>query len=120
MISIQPVFLEKGCAIGLRVDYPLTTLISLTVPGVGYIMCGLLHTQALDELHPERKIIAARITGVNNIEDLLASQVQEATQKAVAIGIKQGMTGREVLNLMFEYGQDMNLSKKRGDSNDWF
>jgi uncharacterized protein YunC (DUF1805 family) len=38
---------------------------------------------------------------VNSFEDVLAAPVVGATQKAINLGIKVGMTGKEALELMF-------------------
>ncbi|MBS4023208.1 MAG: DUF1805 domain-containing protein [Dethiobacter sp.] len=105
MLNVQPIQTEKGCVVGIEVTFPKTKLLSLVVPNIGYIMCGVLNTEALDLLHPEREIIAARLTGVRTLPDLLTSEIKEATDKACSIGIKPGMSGEEALNKMIEYGE---------------
>jgi len=40
MIEIIPIRLENGIAIGITVQYPKTTLLSICTK-VGYIMCGV-------------------------------------------------------------------------------
>jgi uncharacterized protein YunC (DUF1805 family) len=104
MVQMQPIRLDNGYVIGVEVNYPKTKLLSIIAPEIGYIMCGVLHIEAMDELHPEREIIAARITGVRSFNDLLKAEVRGTTKKAAQIGIKQGMTGEEALNIMLEYG----------------
>jgi uncharacterized protein YunC (DUF1805 family) len=101
MINVEPLQLENGVAIGVSVSYPKTTLLSI-VTTIGYVMCGVLNIEALDKLHKDREIIAARITGVKSFQDLLNEKVVEATVKACSIGICEGMTGREALNIMLQ------------------
>lgn len=102
MINVVPITIVNGFAIGVSVKYPKTTLLSITT-AVGYIMCGVLNIDALDVLHDDRQIIAARVTGVKEIEDLLGARVSEATKKAKEIGIEPGMTGKEALEKMVEF-----------------
>ena len=104
MVKMEPINLENCNVIGIEVKYPKTTLLSIVVPNVGYIMCGLLNTNALDVLHGDREIIAACLTGVKNFEDLLNAGIKEMTLKAASIGIKVGMTGKEALDLMAKHG----------------
>ena len=100
MITMVPVELTGGTAIGTMVELPKTRVLIISTPK-GYIMCGVLNVPELDRIHPERKIIAARIVGVREIEDLLQANVVEATNEAKAVGIKEGMTGKEALEKMF-------------------
>ena len=108
MINIKSIKLKKGCAIGVEINYPKTRLLSIMVPGIGYIMCGVLNIEALDGLHGEREIIAARITGVRNFSDLLNSEIKELTKEAYKIGIRCGMTGEKALEKMLSLGGDNN------------
>lgn len=100
MITMVPVKLTGGTAIGTMVELPKTRVLIISTQK-GYIMCGVLNVPELDRLHPERKIIAGRIVGVRQIEDLLDAKVVETTSEAKRLGIKEGMTGREALEKMF-------------------
>ena len=75
MITMVPVKLTGGTAIGTMVE--------------------------LDRIHPERKIIAARVIGVREMKDLLNAKIVEMTNEAKTLGIKEGMTGKEALEKMF-------------------
>ena len=99
MITVVPVELENGIAIGAILELPKTRVISISTTR-GYLMCGVLNVPDLDHLHPERKIIAARVVGVREIDDLLHAKVVEVTAEANRLGIREGMTGREALNKM--------------------
>lgn len=99
MITMVPVELVGGTAIGTIVELPKTRVLSVSTQK-GYIMCGILNVADLERLHPERKIIAARVIGVREIDDLLHAKVVEVTAEANRLGIKEGMTGREALEKM--------------------
>jgi uncharacterized protein YunC (DUF1805 family) len=99
MITMVPVELDGGTAIGTMVELPKTRVLSIST-GKGYVMCGVLNVPELDRIHPERRIIAARVIGVREIEHLLHAKVVEATDEAKKLGIKEGMTGKEALEMM--------------------
>jgi uncharacterized protein YunC (DUF1805 family) len=99
MVKMIPVDLTRGMAIGAMLELPKTRVLTISTQK-GYIMCGVLNVPALDGLHPERKIIAARVTGVREIDDLLHAKVTEATKEAELLGVKPGMTGQEALERM--------------------
>jgi len=102
MIEIIPIRLENGIAIGITVQYPKTTLLSICTK-VGYIMCGVLDIAMVDNLHRDRNIVAARMIHVKSFEDLLNATVLDATIQAQRIGIEPGKTtGREALELMLQ------------------
>ena len=52
----------------------------------GYVMCGYLNIDAANSLGD----VAVRVTGVNDINDVLNSQVNSCTDNAAKLGIKQG------------------------------
>lgn len=99
MITMVPVELDGGTAIGTMVELPKTRVLSISTEK-GYVMCGVLNVPELDRIHPERRIIAARVIGVREIEHLLHAKVVEATDEAKKLGIKEGMTGKEALEMM--------------------
>ena len=99
MITMLPIELEGGIAIGTMVELPKTRVLSISAKK-GYVMCGVLNVPELDRIHPEWKIVAARVIGVREIGDLLHATVVEATNGAKKLGIKEGMTGKEALEKM--------------------
>jgi len=100
MVQLETVPVADKLCVAISVKLPKTTLLSIIAPQ-GYLMCGLLAVDRLDELHPEREIIAARVTGVKTIPDLLAAKVDAVTKAARERGIAEGMTGQEALQKMF-------------------
>lgn len=99
MVTVVPVQLERGTAIGTMVELPKARVLSISTQK-GFIMCGILNVPILDQLHPERKVVAAVVIGVREIEDLLDAKIVGATQEARKLGIKEGMTGKEALEKM--------------------
>jgi len=100
MVNMEPIMLQGHCLIGLEIAYPKTKLLSITVPNVGYLMCGVLNINALDTLHLERGIVAARAVGVKTLQDLLEAKIVDTTIKGSKIGIQPGMTGAKALECM--------------------
>ena len=65
-----------------------------------YFACGLYDVAMLDALHPERRVVGARVIGVREIDDILDAKVRDCTAAAQDLGVRPGMTGREALQLM--------------------
>ena len=80
----------------VTVQLPKTTLLTISNDR-GYIMCGALDVQLLNEKLADRKIIAGRAIGVRTIEDLLNAPLESVTTEALTLGIKPGMTGEQAL-----------------------
>ena len=103
--------LAGGTCFAATVNLPKTMLMTIMVPDVGYIMCGVLNVPAMDELHPEREIIAARVTGVRSYDDMLNARIQSVTKKGHKIGIETGMTGKDALGKMLAYRKTLGLEE---------
>lgn len=100
MIKIEPIPLKAGTAIGVMVELPQTRALTIST-AKGYITAGHMDLPFLEKRHPERKILAARVTNVREIADLLDAIVHDCTPAAARLGIAPGMTGRDALELMF-------------------
>lgn len=102
MMTLVPFTLPNGeTVIGCEVKLPKTTLLSISTP-IGYIMCGALDVQLLNN-NPklaERRIVAGRAVGVKTLEELFAAPLESVTKEAEARGIVPGMLGYEALSLM--------------------
>jgi uncharacterized protein YunC (DUF1805 family) len=96
MIRIIPVRFQDVVATGIEVTLPKTTLVTVSTDK-GYIMCGALDVQLLNERLSDRRIIAGRAVGVRSIEQLLDAPLEAVTQEAAALGIATGMSGRDAL-----------------------
>lgn len=100
MVEMVPLKVRNGLCVGISVQLPKTNLLAIAAPR-GYVMCGLVDLKRLDDLHREREIVGARVTGVRSLRDLLDATVDAATEAARSLGVTEGMTGEEALNLMF-------------------
>ncbi len=96
MIFVEPVLVEGHPFTAITVKLPKTNLMSIS-NDKGYIMCGALDVQLLNDKLAERKIIAARAVGVRTIEQLLEAPLESVTHEAKALGINPGMKGKEAL-----------------------
>jgi uncharacterized protein YunC (DUF1805 family) len=100
LVRIQPIQLNGGVAIGVMVELPQTRQLTIST-AKGYIAAGYMDLAFLQQRRPQRKIIAARVLDVREIEDLLDARVFDCTPTAAALGVTVGMTGREALERMF-------------------
>jgi len=62
----------------------------------GFIMCGLLDMNAADKLG----MVAAKVSGVNSIDELLEKKVVAITNNAEKLGVSLGISGLEALEIM--------------------
>lgn len=92
MVELVPIRVGDFTAIGISVHLPKTRVLVISTEN-GYIMYGLVDLARLDELHPERRIAAARVTHVRTIQDLLTGKVDAVTDEARRRGVVEGMTG---------------------------
>jgi uncharacterized protein YunC (DUF1805 family) len=99
MVKVIPLRIDEWTAIGVEVLLPRTTLLAITA-GDGYIMCGALDIQLLNERLKDREIIAGRAVGVRTIEQLLAAPMESVTDAARVLGITVGMSGKEAIVIM--------------------
>ena len=79
----------------LRMDMdnaPLVVLKGLK----GYVMCGYLNLDAANKLGD----IAVRVTGVNNLETVLASTAVGVSEAAREIGITEGQKVSDIIHLL--------------------
>ncbi len=96
MISVKPILIEGKPFTAVTVKLPKTNFMSVSSEK-GYIMCGALDVQLLNDKLQERKIIAGRAVGVRTIEQLLEAPLESVTYEAESLGIKTGMAGKDAL-----------------------
>jgi uncharacterized protein YunC (DUF1805 family) len=94
---MEPVEVEAvGSATGVRVRLPNADFL-LVLGRRGYIMCGYLNMATAEKLGDA----AAMVTGVSSFEGVLAAKIVAVSSKGICLGIKEGMTGKEALALLF-------------------
>nr|WP_093725866.1 DUF1805 domain-containing protein [Terribacillus halophilus] len=99
MMTVEPMFLDGKPFTAVTVKLPKTTLLIVS-NDVGYIMCGALDVDLLNDKLADRKIISGRAVGVKTIEQLLSAPLEKVTDASAAYGWKPGITGREALLLL--------------------
>lgn len=100
MVEMTPRQLPSGSvALGVAVALPKTNLLSWSTE-YGYIMCGALDVQLLNDKLAERKIVAGRALGVRTLDDLWSAPLAEVTDHARELGIEPGMPGYLALERM--------------------
>ena len=99
MVRIEPIRIGEWTAVGVEVLLPKTTLLAVTA-GDGYIMCGALDVQLLNERLRDRNVVAGRAVGVRTLEQLLEAPLESVTASAEAMGITAGMKGSEAVRVM--------------------
>ena len=95
-MEIEKIELVNGSAIGISFQMQSAPLL-LIKADKGFVMCGYLDMETADVLGD----VAVKVKGVSTFDDVLGAAVVGATQPAIRLGIKIGMTGKEALELMF-------------------
>lgn len=93
---VEKITLENGTALGLKFEMQNAPLLVIKADK-GFVMCGYLDMATAERLGD----IAVRVSGVNSFEDVLNAEVAAATKAAKDLGVKEGMSGRQALELMF-------------------
>ncbi|MYL33728.1 DUF1805 domain-containing protein [Pontibacillus yanchengensis] len=101
MVTVQPVFIEGRPFTAISVKLPETNLLVVS-NDEGYIMCGALDVDLLNEKLADRNIIAARAVGVRSIDELLNAPLEKVTIGAKNVGWVEGMIGKEALLKLVE------------------
>ncbi|QPA33275.1 YunC family protein [Thermaerobacillus caldiproteolyticus] len=96
MVTVKPIMIENYPFIAVSVQLPKTNLLAVANEK-GYIMCGALDVNLLNEQLKDRGIIAGRAVGVRTIEQLLEAPLESITIAAEKLGIKVGMKGKDAL-----------------------
>lgn len=93
---IEQIDLEKGSAIGLKMDMENAPLLVIRA-GSGFVMCGYLNMEIANKLGDA----AVRVTGVRSFEDVLNAKAVDVSENAKKLGITIGMTAKDALDKMF-------------------
>ncbi|GGD06722.1 YunC family protein [Pontibacillus salipaludis] len=96
MVTVEPVWIEGVPFTAVSVVLPKTNLLVVTHEK-GYIMCGALDVDLLNEKLADRNIVAGRAVGVRSIQDLLEAPLEKVTIGSKAFGWEEGMIGKEAM-----------------------
>ena len=94
-MEIKPVNVNGKTVIGVKIgnpEFPEKPAIIVLIAKKGLVVCRNF-IEALNE----RNIVAARVEGLTKIEDALEAKIESCTSKARALGVVEGMSGREAL-----------------------
>ena len=64
--------------------------------GKGFLGCGYFQIETANKLNEA----VAIVRGVKNFQDMLEARVTQVSEKAKELGLTEGMTGKEALNLL--------------------
>jgi len=95
-MEIKPVNVDGKTVIGVKIgnpEFPEKPAIIVLIAKKGLVVCRNFDIEALNE----RNIVAARVEGLTKIEDALEAKIESCTSKARALGVVEGMSGREAL-----------------------
>ncbi len=81
---------------GMEIELPNAPNLVLLRGEKGFVMCGYLNIDVCEKLG----IIAAMVSGVKTVEDLLDAQIKASTTKAKELGIVPGKKVREIIDLI--------------------
>jgi len=99
MIFLEPLRIKDKMFQAIHVKLPKTDLL-VVANDMGYIMCGALDVDLLNDRLADRNIIAGRAVGVRSIDDLLEAPLQKITEASKKFGWKEGMKGKDALILI--------------------
>ncbi|MFC4387133.1 YunC family protein [Gracilibacillus marinus] len=102
MMEVKPLTIDGHPYVSIVVQLPYTTLLIITNE-IGYVMCGALDVDVLNDKLRDRPVVAGRAVGVKTIDDLLNGKLEKVTHTAnKQYGWKKGMPIREALLLISE------------------
>lgn len=92
--------LDTKKAVGFVIPLGPANLVAVKTD-VGMVGCGAFDVAALDSFsYPAAKVRPALGPSIADTDDILTGIVKEANRSAMGRGIKNGMTGREALELL--------------------
>jgi uncharacterized protein YunC (DUF1805 family) len=96
----KKVQLAKKEAVGFIIPLGPANLVAVKTD-VGMVGCGAFDVAALDSFsYPAAKVRPSIGPSITDIDDLLKGIVKEANRAAMGRGIKNGMTGKQALELL--------------------
>ncbi|SER78671.1 Uncharacterized protein YunC, DUF1805 family [Gracilibacillus ureilyticus] len=99
MMDVKPLTIDGHTFVAITVELPYTTLLVIT-NDVGYVMCGALDVDLLNEKLSNRPVVAGRAIGVRTIDDLLHAKLEKITNTAQKHGWEKGMDVKKALLLI--------------------
>ena len=67
----------------------------------GMVGCGAFDVAALNNFgYPAARVKPSRGSSIASLDDLLAGEIRESNPAALKLGLKEGMSGKEALDLL--------------------
>lgn len=95
-MQVEQIPLKNGTALGIKIEMNSAPLLLIKAKN-GFAMCSYLNIETANKLND----IAVIVKGVKSFEDVLNANVIAVSEKAMKIGIKEGMNCRDCLEKMF-------------------
>ncbi|RPF50340.1 YunC family protein [Aquisalibacillus elongatus] len=97
MVHVEPIWIDDVAFTFVHVELPKTDLLVVS-NDIGYIMCGALDVDLLNEKLADRHIVAGRAVGVRSLDELLYAPLQKVTDYSKEkYGWHEGMIGMNAL-----------------------
>ena len=94
------VHLSKKVADGYVIPLGPANLVAV-ITDIGLVGCGAFDVSALDSFsYPAAKVRPAHGPSITTTDDILTGIVKDANRNAMSRGIKNGMTGKQALELL--------------------
>jgi len=94
-MMLKEITLKNGSGLAMRMQMNNAALLVIRAQK-GFVMCGYLNMTIADKLGDA----ACMVTGVDTFDDIMNSKVIKVSLKASELGIEEGMTGREALDIL--------------------
>ncbi|MDN7025363.1 DUF1805 domain-containing protein [Methanoculleus sp. FWC-SCC1] len=95
-----PVALERSEGVGYVIPLGAVNLVTV-VAARGMVGCGAFDVAALDAFgYPAARVRPSRGTSIATVDDLLDGTIREANAAAGKLGVREGMSGKEALDLL--------------------
>ena len=91
----KEISLKNGPGLALRMQMKNAALLVIRAKK-GFVMCGYLNMSIAEKLGDA----ACIVTGVDTFDDVLIAKVVKVSQKAIELGVMEGMTGKEALDVL--------------------
>jgi uncharacterized protein YunC (DUF1805 family) len=99
-MEMKKIHLVKKEAEGFVIPLGPANLVAVKTD-VGMVGCGAFDVAALDSFsYPAARVRPSVGPSITNIDDLLTGIVKEANRSAMGRGIRNGMTGKQALELL--------------------
>jgi uncharacterized protein YunC (DUF1805 family) len=93
IVEVKGIDIDEKKVIGVKIELPNSPPLLVIRGERGFIMCGYLDIKVAEKLG----LVAARVTGVKSIEEMIDKEIVEATSKALENNIAPGMKVRDIL-----------------------